>query len=161
MSRMVKITNMINAQVSVVDPANNVNRQWKKRGQSTAIPYEAVEQLLYEDGFRNMIDSGILYIESMKDKQDLGLEDIDSTKPTNIIALSTADMERLLKETPLVVFKKEVANLPAVQVDSLIEYAVENKIANVEKCTFLKELTKKDVLKAISNREEIEKTNKR
>lgn len=154
MARMVKITNMVNAQVSVNDPFNGINRIWKKKGQSTAIPFEAVEQMLYDDGFRNMIDCGILYIDSMKDKQDLGLEPLEAEVPTNIIALSDADMEKLWKATPLVVFKREVMNLPSVQVDSLIEYAVQNKIVVADKCAFIKELTKKDILLAISRNQE-------
>ena len=45
--RMVMITNMVNAKVSIKDPAYGVNRRWEKRGQSLPIPYEAVENLLW------------------------------------------------------------------------------------------------------------------
>jgi hypothetical protein len=31
-TRMVKVTNMVNAMVSVKDTAYNVNRRWNKRG---------------------------------------------------------------------------------------------------------------------------------
>ncbi len=156
-TRMVKVTNMVNAMVSVKDTAYNVNRRWNKRGQTLPIPYEAVEGLLWQDGFRRMIDSGILYIADMKDKQDLGLEPLEAKEPVNIIALTEIQMKNLLTSTPLTVFKKEVQALPRVQVDNLIEYAIQNKLTDSEKCSFLKTLTKKDILAAISAKEDDER----
>lgn len=155
--RMVKVTNMVNSMVSVKDVAYNVNRRWNKRGQTLPIPYEAVEGLLWQDGFRRMIESGILYIADMKDKQDLGLEPLEAKEPVNIIALTEIQMKNLLTSTPLTVFKKEVQALPKVQVDNLIEYAIQNKLTNSEKCSFLKALTKKDILAAISAKEDDER----
>ena len=59
-------------------------------------------------------------------------------------------MENLLKNTPLTVFKKEVSALTRVQVDSLISYAINKKIIDPDKCSWLKDLTGKDILKSIS-----------
>lgn len=154
--RMVMLKNMVNSSVSVKDPSLGVNRTWHKRGQTLPIPYDTVELMLWENGFKHLIDSGILYIENMQDKKDLGLESADAIEPENIIALSTIQMENLLKNTPITVFKKEVANLPKVQVDNLIEYAVENKIIDPVKSSFLKELTGKDIMVSVSRKEERE-----
>lgn len=154
MTRMVQITNMVNAMVSVKDPSTGTNRVWRKRGQTLPIPFEAVENLLWQDGFRRMLDSGILYIKNMKDKQDLGLEPQEATEPVNIIALTELQMENLLTKSPISVFKAEIAKLPRIQVDNLIEFAIENNLVDPEKCYFLKEVTGKDIMLAISRREE-------
>ena len=122
--RMVQITNMVNGMVSVKDPAFNVNRRWLKRGQTLPIPYEAVENLLWQDGFRRMLEAGVLYISNMQDKKDLGLEPQEATEPTNIKALTEQQMKNLWSTAPMSVFKKEVTSLPRVQVDNLIEYAI-------------------------------------
>jgi hypothetical protein len=37
---------------------------------------------------------------------------MEATKPTNIIALTPAQMTSLLKEKPMSVFKQEIAKLP-------------------------------------------------
>lgn len=152
--KMVMITNMVNGMVSVKDPTYGVNRRWVKRGQTLPIPYEAVENLLWQDGFRRMLDSGVLYIQDMQIKKDLGLEPQEATAPVNIKALSIQDMKNLLENVPIAVFKKEVVSLPRVQVDNLIEFAIENKIVNTDKCMFLKDLTHKDIFAAIRAREE-------
>jgi hypothetical protein len=73
-----------------------------------------------------MFTSGILYIENLQDKIDLGLEPADTTEPVNIVLLDEKKMENLLKNVPLAVFKKEVSQLTRVQVDSLITYAINN-----------------------------------
>lgn len=154
MTRTVKITNMVNGMVSVKDPSTGVNRIWRKRGQTSALPYETVEALLWQDGFLRLIQSGVLYIENLKDKQDLGLEPIEATEPTNILALTELQMKNLLTSTPITVFKKELSKYPKVQVDNLIEYAIENNLVDTEKCAYLKQITGKDIMLAISRREE-------
>jgi hypothetical protein len=155
-TRMVLIKSMVNATVSVRKSEYGVNRRWEKRGQTQAIPYDVVEQLLWTTGFRNMIDNGILYIDDLQTKKDLGLEPEDATEPTNIIALTELQMENLLKNTPLTVFKKEISQLKDTQIDNLIDYAIEKKIVDTDKCSLLKQITKRDILLAISRKEDME-----
>lgn len=155
--RMVMITNMVNGMISVKDPTYGINRRWDKRGQTLPIPYEIVEGMLWQDGFRRMIDSGILYIKDMKDKKDLGLEPQEADTPVNIIALTPMQMENLMTKVPFDVFKKELQDLPRVQVDNLIEYAIENGKVDPQKCAFIKQLTHKDILSAISRKNEEKK----
>jgi hypothetical protein len=103
-----------------------------------------------------MIDNGILYIDDLQTKKDLGLEPEDATEPTNIIALTELQMENLLKNTPLTVFKKEISQLKDTQIDNLIDYAIEKKIVDTDKCSLLKQITKRDILLAISRKEDME-----
>lgn len=155
--RMVALKSMVNAIVTIKKPEFGINKKWQKRGQILMMPFDVVEQLLWDNSVRNMIDSGILYIENLKDKIDLGLEPADATEPENIIALSINDLENYWTQLPIDVFKRKVVKLPKIQVDNLISYGIETEHINVEKCLFLKELTKgKDVLAAISRKHEIE-----
>ena len=155
MERMVKVTNMVDSQVGITDLSVGVKRRWQKRGQSMPIPFDQLQILLYNDGVANMFRQGMLYIDNMKDKQDLGLEPMEATEPTNIIALSETQMRELLNNKPIAVFKKELAKLPDAQIDNLIDFAISNKIVNVDKCAILKEVTGRDILKAIRTQEEI------
>ena len=159
--RMVMITNMVNGLVSIKDYTYNVNRRWDKRGQTLPIAFEAVEGLLWQSGFRKMIESGVLYINNLQDKKDLGLEPQEVDQPVNIIALTELQMQNLLKNVPLSVFKKEIENLPRVQVDNLIEYAVQNKIVDMDKCEYLHRVTGKDIITAIKAKEEDKKADER
>lgn len=154
--RMVALKNMIDSQVSVRDLSIGVNRRWQRRGQVIPIPYEAVEQLLWQDGFRRMIDQGVLYIENMRDKQDLGLEPMNVSQPTNIIALNEEEIVELLKAATIDDFKKTICSLSDTQIDSVIDYAISHKIVDAVKCTILKQVTGRDILGAISAKEKNE-----
>lgn len=152
--RMVLIKNMYDAVVSVIKPEYGIQRKWQKLGQTIGIPYDIVEQLLWDKGFKNLIDTGILYIEDMQTKIDLGLEPEGATKPVNIRTLNEEDMKNIWN-APIAVFKKEIGDLPRLQVDALIEYAITNDIADATKCIYIKQVTGRDILKAISNKQDL------
>lgn len=153
-NRMVAVKSMVNARVSVKDPTYGVNRRWDRKGQQITLPYSVVEGMLWQDGFRHLIEGGILYIDSLKDKQDLGLEPEDVKEPVNIIVLTEIQMKNLLTTTPFIVFKKELQMLTRTQIDNLIEYAIKNQLIDIQKCSFLKKLTGRDIISAIKANEE-------
>ena len=155
MERMVKVTNMIDSRVGINQPELGFKRRWEKRGQSIPVPFDVLQMLLYVDGVANMFRQGILYIEDMKVKQELGLEPMEATEPTNIIALSETQMRELMMNKPISVFKNEVYKLPDTQIDNLIDFAITNKCVDVDKCSILKNVTGRDILKAIRVQEEI------
>lgn len=155
MERMVKVTNMIDSRVGINLPEMGFKRRWEKRNQSIPIPFDTLQMLLYDDGVANMFRQGMLYIDDLKTKQDLGLEPLEATAPVNIIALNETQMRELLTNKPIAVFKKEVSQLADSQIDNLIDFAISQKIVNVDKCSILKEITGRDVINAIKLQEDI------
>lgn len=150
--RMVKLVSMDSGTVCLYEPAYNVNKVFKGRGTTQILPFEVISQMLNTDGFRSMIDMGILYIENMQDKIDLGLEEPGTTEPTNIKVLTDAQKATLLKADTVDEFVKHLDGYTTEQVLSLVDYAVENKITNIEKANVLKELTGKDIISIIAKR---------
>lgn len=161
MERMVIVKSAVNATVSIANAQYGINRRWSQQGQPIAIPFSQLEQCLWENGVRRMFDSGILYIENMQDKIDLGLEPAGAEEPVNIIVFDTAEIEKLLKVDTLEDFKKKILSAPRLQVDNLIEYAVHNEIVDMNKINFLKELTGKDILAGIQRKRDIEEAEKK
>lgn len=161
MSRQVILKSAVEGSVSVNYPQYGVNRKWNKIGQPMSMPYEVVEQCLWENGFRRMIESGILYIENMQDKIDLGLEPYDATEPTNIIVFNENEMKELWKTATLDEFKEKVLSAPRTQVDSLITYAIKNEIVEMDKVNFIKKLTGKDVLASVTLKRDVEEAEER
>lgn len=153
--RIVSVKNMIQANVSITKPEYGINKHWSGFGQTMKIPFDSLEQAMWDPGVQNMFTSGILYIDSLQDKIDLGLEPADVEEPVNIVLLDEKKMENLLKNVPLTVFKTEVSKLTRVQVDSLITYAINNQLVDPAKCSWLKDLTGKDILKAISQKDDM------
>lgn len=146
----IMVINNSNSRVGVALPDFNFTRTWPAKGAKIPVSKEILEQMVYDEGCRYMFESGILYIEDMGTKKELGLEPEDAIAPVNIIVLTDAQKEKLWKYKPLFEFKEEVKKLSYEEVQNLADYAIKNKtIGDVEKCEFVKSLIGMDIIKAI------------
>lgn len=159
-TRVVKVVNMVNKRVGITKPELGFRRRWTAKGQPQMIPYDVLEQLLWDAGVRYMFERGILYIEDMKTKIDLGLEPYNATEPVNIKVLNDSQITTLLKIRTFDEFKEEVLTLPIDQANNIVNFAIANNIMDIEKCEFLKELTGIDIITCITNNKAIEKADK-
>ena len=150
---MVKVVNKMGHNIGVVVPELNFKRKWSPR-MTQMIPKDILEQLLLDRGFKYMIDNAMLYIEDMEVKKELFLEPEDATEPVNIIVLSDEAKEEYLTKMSLVDFKNEIVKLPKEQVNGLVEYAIEHEIMNNSKSKILKNITGRDVIRAIQLNED-------
>lgn len=145
----VKITSTTIGEVSVFQPSIPFRMSWPAKGSTRAVEEEIFEQLLYTPGFKRMIDSGALYIDDMEIKKKYGIEPEDATEPVNVIILSDMDKNKYMKLYALDKFKEEVKKLSHEQLVDLVDYAIENKIADFDKSEVLKKLCNKDIIKGI------------
>lgn len=156
-TRLVVFKSMVGKKVIVNEPAYGVRREFPNKGAIQTIPFPVVQQLLWSNGFRNMLTNGILYIENMQDKIDLGLEEPDTKVPTKIRILTDEQKLTLLKVRTFKEFVRELASLPLDQANSLVDFAVAHQLIDTEKVDYLRELTGRDVVKIIArNRENAE-----
>lgn len=145
----VKIINMANAPVSVKIPAIPFQREWMGRGAVVLVEKDKLEDMMYDIGFKYMIDTGILYIEDFETKKELGIEPADATEPVNIIVLSDLDKKRYMTSMPLKEFKIQTKKLNREQLDILVDYAVANHYADFDKAKVLRDLTGRDIIQTI------------
>lgn len=160
--RMVKLRNTTAKTVTVFSAAYNIKRTFPGKGAVQVLPYDIVEQLLWDNGFQYMIKSGQLYIDDMQTKIDLGLENPDAKVPTNIKVLTPEQILTLLKVRTPEEFKKEVSTISVEQCNEIVKYAVENNLIDNDKVNYLKERTGKDVIAMIARKRleaEAEKAN--
>lgn len=155
-TRMVKFRNTKAETVVVYEPAYNIRREFPGKGTVQLIPFDIVEQLLWRPGFANLIKGGILYIDDMQDKIDLGLEEPDTKTPTKIKVLTPEQILTLLKVKDYNSFVSDIEGLSMDQVNNIVDYAVENEILDTKKINYLKDLTGRDVLKILTRKREAE-----
>lgn len=151
-TRMVRFKNTISSSVIVHEPAYGIHREFPGKGAIQAIPFDIVEQILWRPGFKNMIDTGILYIDDMQDKIDLGLEDPDTKVPTKIKIFTPEQILTLLKVKSYDEFVKELSTVSIDQANAVVEYAAENSLVDPKKVDYLKEVTGRDVLQLIAKK---------
>ena len=132
-------------------------REWPNKGASVLIEKETLEEMMYDSGFKYMIDTGMLYIEDLEVKKELGLEPEDATEPVNIIVLNDNDMKRMMTAMPQFEFDAKLKTLNYEQMLALADFAIKNEVGDFSKCDAIKKACGKDILTAIKlNREDKE-----
>lgn len=149
MANLVIVENKSSSRVGINNPDLRFRRVWDKKGAKVPVDIDLLREALYDSGVQYLFEQGILYIEDMKAKIELGLEAEGTTIPTNIIALTDDEKKRMLGLMPIYDFKKKLEALPYEQYNALVEYAITNNIVNIEKAEILKKLTNIDIIKAI------------
>ena len=143
--------------ISVNIPDLRFKREWPNKGSSISIERETLEEMMYDNGFKYMIDTGMLYIEDLEVKKELGLEPEDATEPVNIIVLSDNDMKRMMTAMPQFEFDAKLKTLNYEQMLALADFAIKNELGDFGKCDAIKKACGKDILTAIKlNREDKE-----
>lgn len=145
----VKVVSTAIGEVSIMQPSIPFQASWPNKGSSREIEQSILEQLMYVPGFQYMIDTGILYIEDMTVKKELGIEPEDATEPVRVIVLSDVEKKKYLKDYSLAKFKESIKKLSLEQVNDLADYAIENKIADFDKCEIIQKICHKDIIQAI------------
>ena len=145
----INVINKVNHPVGVVVPELNFRRDWMGKEQKIAIDENLLKELMFDPGFHNMVMQGILYIEEMDVKKELGIEPLDAEEPVNGIVLTDAEREKYLTVYTLKNFKDKISKLNQTQLNELADYAISKKIVNVEKCKVIKQLCGRDILQAI------------
>lgn len=145
----VNITSATVGEVSVFEPSIPFRVSWPSKGSTRPVEQEIVEQLLYTPGFKYMIDTGMLYIEDMEQKKELGIEPEDATEPVNVIVLTDAVKNKYMKMYALDKFKTEIKKLSREQIVDLADYAIEKEIADFDKSAVIEKLCGKNIIKGI------------
>lgn len=149
MDNKVKIKSTVNHKVVIKDNDLRIKRVWEKRGAVKTIPFDALEELIYNPGVEYLFRQGMLDIEDLEVKKALGLEPEDALEPVNTIIFDNKKMDRLMTKMPLSEFKMAVNKAPKEQVRLLVDYAIAKEYTDFEKCEYLKKLVQVDIISAI------------
>ena len=156
MSDKIKVISAYNGRCGIDNADLRISRRWPARGSVVTFSKEQIEELMFDPAFRNMVNEGILYIEDMEVKKEIGLEEEDATSPT-IILMDNNALDRFWRIMPLAQFKIETKTLTKAQITSLAEYAIAHgSDGTIEKANYLTSISGYQILKGI----ELERQNK-
>jgi hypothetical protein len=100
------------------------SKTWPKKGTKIAVDKEILREAMYEAGVEYMFREGILYIEDMDFKIELGLEKEDTKTPTEIVPVDDKYLNRVLKLMPVAEMKNVVSKMNSIQKAELADYAI-------------------------------------
>ena len=151
-NKQVELVSTIDAYVGIDVPDLHLKRLWERKGAKKSIPLDVLREAIYDPSVDYLLRQGILYIDDLDVKIELGLEEESAREPgaqLNIQLLKDEEMNRLLNIVPMYDFKAKVKELKKEQLQTLVDYAVTHEITNFEKCEYLKELTGQDIIRTV------------
>lgn len=151
-NKQVTLTSTINAYVGIDVPDLHLKRLWERKGAKKTIPLDVLREAFYDPSVEYLLRQGILYIDDLDVKIELGLEEESARQPgakLNIQVLKDEEINRLLTVVPIYEFKEKIKEFNKEQVQMIIDYAIIHEITDFEKSEFLKELTEIDIIKTV------------
>lgn len=154
--KVVRIKSTQRATVGLTVPHLNLRRTWARKGAIQQIPFELLEQAIYEPGVEYLFKTGVLFIDDLQTRVALGLEEAEVTEETAVLFELTDEVaEELLMKTPLKEMREKVEAMSRIQATELANVAIEKNLTDYQRCRILQEKTGKDVLSiVIRNNEE-------
>lgn len=147
MNEKVMVTSMVGGTISV--SALN-HRVWNKKGQKLPVSKDILREAIYEPGVEYMFKKGILYIEDMDFKIELGLEAEGTKVPTEILPMDEKFMNRVLKLMPVPEMKTTIDKMTMVQKQELVDFAVKQNDISLDRIKIVSDKCGVDILKTIS-----------
>ena len=147
MNDKVMITSMVGGTVSV---SALEHRVWNKKGQKLPVSKDILREAIYEPGVEYMFKKGILYIEDMDFKIELGLEAEGTKVPTEILPMDEKFMNRVLKLMPVPEMKTTIDKMTMVQKQELVDFAVKQNDISLDRIKIVSDKCGVDILKTIS-----------
>ena len=149
MNDKVMVTSMVSGRIGLVLPNLRMNKVWPQKGTKLPVEKDVLREAIYEPGVEYMFKKGILFIEDMDFKIELGLEEEGTKMPTNIIPMDEKYMNRLMRLMPLSEMRAAVSKLSDDQKRELADYASNQNDVSMDRVAVLKELTGIDILRVI------------
>jgi hypothetical protein len=142
MNKKIMVKSNSNARVVYCLPDVRFRSVFEKKGTVKPIPFEVLVQGMYNNGAEYLFKSGILSIEDKEARIELGLEE-------EVVMLDDNQKKRLLTIAPLHDLKETCKTMNEQQILELVYFAIENELGNFDKASFLKDVTKIDIIEAI------------
>lgn len=149
MNERVMVTSMVSGRIGLVLPRLHINKVWPKKNTKLPVEKDVLREAIYEPGVEYMFKQGLLYIDDMDFKIELGLEEEGTKAPTNVIPMDEKYMSRVLKLMPIAEMKKAISAMNDNQKRELIDFASEQNDISFDRMDVIKKLTGIDVVKVI------------
>lgn len=145
----VKIVSQVNGNVGIYLPNLKFSRDLVTKGQFVMMPSDILEEAMFDPGFRNMVETGVIYIDNLEAAKELGLEEEDAEEPTRYKRFTEFEIKRLVNSASAEELREALENMPKEQRRELGDWAITLRMRDSEKVAIVKEFLNLDVDKGI------------
>lgn len=148
MNDKVIVTSMVGGNIGITLPHIRFNKTWPRKGTKLAIEKDILREAIYEPGVEYLFKQGILYIDDLSFKIELGLEPEGAEAPTHV-AVDEKYMTRVLKVMPIGEMKKAISEMNEIQRQEFVDFASSQNDISLERIKVVDQVTGANILKII------------
>lgn len=148
MNDKVIVTSMVGGNIGITLPHIRFNKTWPRKGTKLAIEKDILREAIYEPGVEYLFRQGILYIDDLSFKIELGLEPEGAEAPTHV-AVDEKYMTRVLKVMPIGEMKKAISEMNEIQRQEFVDFASSQNDISLERIKVIDQVTGANILKII------------
>ena len=148
MNDKVIVTSMVGGNIGITLPHIRFNKTWPRKGTKLAIEKDILREAIYEPGVEYLFRQGILYIDDLNFKIELGLEPEGAEAPTHV-AVDEKYMTRVLKVMPVGEMKKAISEMNEIQRQEFVDFASNQNDISLERIKVIDQVTGANILKII------------
>ncbi len=158
MNDKIYVKSMVNGSVGIYLPDLRLRKEWPRKGTRLPIDREVLkEAIFYDVGVERMLREGVLFIEDMDFKIEVGLEPEEATQPVNVVELDDRLSQRAIKLMPVQELKTLLGKLSSSQKSSLAEYAINHYTdMAMDRVSLLSEACGINILNAVQAKQQME-----
>lgn len=158
MTDKVYVINMSSSMTGFSVPDKHWSKTWPRRGAKFLVEKDIIREAMYQYGVEYLFRKGILFIDDLEFKKELGLEAEDATETTaEIVALDENYLNRLIKLMPIKEAEAALEKLSDNQKKEVYDYAVKNSQSlDLTRVDMISKICKGDLLKAIQLKKQME-----
>ena len=148
MNDKVIVTSMVGGNIGITLPHIRFNKTWPRKGTKLTIEKDILREAIYEPGVEYLFRQGILYIDDLGFKIELGLEPEGAEAPTHV-AVDEKYMIRVLKVMPIGEMKKAISEMNEIQRQEFVDFASSQNDISLERIKVVDQVTGANILKII------------
>lgn len=148
MNDKVIVTSMVGGNIGITLPHIRFNKTWPRKGTKLSIEKDILREAIYEPGVEYLFRQGILYIDDLSFKIELGLEPEGAETPTHV-AVDEKYMTRVLKVMPVGEMKKAISEMNEIQRQEFVDFASSQNDISLERIKVVDQVTGANILKII------------
>ena len=148
MNDKVIVTSMVGGNIGITLPHIRFNKTWPRKGTKLAIEKDILREAIYEPGVEYLFKQGILYIDDLSFKIELGLEPEGVEAPTHV-AVDEKYMTRVLKVMPIGEMRKAISEMNEIQRQEFVDFASSQNDISLERIKVVDQVTGANILKII------------
>lgn len=146
-----KVTVISNSRnvVSVCIPDLKLKKSWARKGAKVLIDKDILEEAMFDPGVEYMFKSGLLYVQDVKTKIDLGLEPEGATASKNVFMSDEEKEEYMSSKKQAWQLEEKLKELSHEGKRDFCDYVVEHELFDSKKSNIIKKICGVDTVHAI------------